>query len=226
MISVIGCGRSGTNVVLEILRGNSKLAASTPPENKGLCKNIQKYPEDYLTKCDTCYISYRGLEDLIKANPHLKIVWTIRDPRDMAMSKLRRGVPEKQGGDCKVLADDATPDGLYDDIAKMYSLYRMIHAYHSKRLFLVKMENMIMFTEDYTKVLCDELGLKYEPSMIDFVGRMRVQAKRSRYNKIDRGQVSLWKSWDKAYQGWLKEKGFDMDSIFKRLQNITDYYGY
>ena len=53
-VVVIGCGRSGTNITLEILRGSPQLIASLEPENKNLCDG-SIYDSYYLTKCDTWY---------------------------------------------------------------------------------------------------------------------------------------------------------------------------
>ena len=89
-VAVIGCGRSGTNMVLEILSGHSALCPTSPdPEDKRFFVRGRRFPPGYLSKCDTDYGSTESLIALLRLNSRLKIVWTIRDPRDICLSKLR-----------------------------------------------------------------------------------------------------------------------------------------
>lgn len=227
-IVVVGCGRSGTNMALEILHGNPKFEASNPPEDKKVFKRGDKYGKHYLTKCDTIYFGKEGFVKTMHDNLDMKIIWTIRDPRDMIMSKLRRGVPESEGGDCKVLADDATPEGAMFDIRDMTLKYQAFVKLPDivERIMLVKMEDMLLNTEGVTRGMCSFFGVDFEPSMCEFWKRMRVSQKARRYHGKDMGQVRMWENWRKAYGGWLVKQGFDMEDLFEKIQPICGVFGY
>jgi hypothetical protein len=145
----------------------------------------------------------------------------------MAMSKLRRGVPFKNGGDCAVLADDATVQGCINDILKMADLYYVAREEFGERLILVKMEDTLRNPENQAFQLCQKFGIRFHHSMPAFYLRMRNPHKRQRYgNKIDLSQIEMWKHWQEAYNGWLVKKGFDMIALFKRLQPEVEMFGY
>ena len=92
MVLVFSCGRTGTNLVLEILTGSSVLSPSPYPEDKQVFKRDIVYPYNYLTKSDSIYCSDFGeLSNFMKKNFHCKILWTVRHPYDVAMSKIYRG---------------------------------------------------------------------------------------------------------------------------------------
>jgi len=226
-IAVIGCGRSGTNMVLEMLRGCPAFKASEPPENKGMLKDIRAYSANYLTKCDTCYIkTLSKIDELIAKNPTIKFLFTIRDPRDMAMSKLRRGAPKSEGGDCATLADDATPDGCVEDIKHAVEIYKYLFENHSNRTIIVQMEDVLKDTKETAELLCDRFDIKYCDEMLDFPIRMRLPAKKKRYKTIDKGQIALWKYWQGYEDGWLKKKKFKMHLIFNELYQTAKFFGY
>ena len=82
-------------MVLEILGLSDELIASETIENKKLCKKPLVYSPNYLTKCDTHYCTLNGLISVLEANPNMKVVWTIRDPRDLILSKIFRSQPQR-----------------------------------------------------------------------------------------------------------------------------------
>jgi hypothetical protein len=226
-VAVLGCGRSGSNITTEMLRGSPDLRASKGEEDKKLMKRHTTYPANYLAKCDTHYFNAEDILQTAAANPKMHVAWTIRDPRDMAMSKLRRGVPLKNGGDCSSLADDATYEGCLADIRKMAKLYKVVCDYFGSRVVLVKMEDTLRNPENQAFQLCQTFGIRFHHSMPAFYLRMRNQHKRQRYgNKIDLSQIEMWKNWQGAYNGWLVKKGFDMMALFKELQPEVESFGY
>lgn len=225
-VIVVGCGRSGTNMVLEILRGSSKLSASRAEEDKTVFNRNAKCTQDYLTKCDTWYFTYNEMKRTLENNPDMKIVWTIRDPRDMCMSKFRRGVPESEGGDCTTLADDATYEGCIFDIRKMYNIYvRLIEEYPNRTL-LVRMENIIRDIEKETKQMCEFLNIPFEEGMTKFWERMRNKKKRERYKGLDKSQLEMWRHWEMVYDGWLAKRGFDIPKLFGDMNPFIKAFNY
>jgi hypothetical protein len=172
-VVVLSCGRTGTNIALEMLRGNSNLKASQIVENKGLTKPVKLYPNNYLTKCDTVYVETDEMVNLLETNPNMKIIWTIRDPRDVMMCKIRRGQPNTEGRGNWV-SDDGTPEGAEDDMRVMLSMYSHLIEVVPEKIMLVRMEDMITNTEKTAKKMCEFLGIDFEEEMTNFPNRMRI----------------------------------------------------
>jgi hypothetical protein len=211
-------------MVLEILSGNSYFAPSTPEEDKYLCKRNEVYPINYLTKCDTVYMNYEQLKTTLAINPRIKVIWPIRNPRDMAMSKIYRGQKYEDGGDCKVLSDDATFGGCLADIEVMFNLYKNVTRDFRRRVLLIKMENIINDITTETHKMCNFVNITYQDNMIKFYERMRNQNKSKRYSGIDKGEIDKYLNWKTAYNGFFAT--YDMESFFKQLNVYSKYFGY
>ena len=229
-VIVTGCGRSGTNIALQMLTGHPNFEPSEAVEDKKVFKTRTEYPLEYLTKCDTVYYNTYDIQKTMKLNPLLMFVWCIRDPRDMALSKLYRGRPESEGGDCKTAADDATCSGMLSDIARMTKMCGFVVRHHTDNILLNKMELAILNTDMTAKRMCEFLGVDYYGEMLDFPGRMRNRHKRQRYgNKVDKSQVGLYKNWETVYGGWFKGREFSGKSIpdiFEALRPFCKEFGY
>jgi len=227
---VTGCGRSGTNVVLEMLTGNPIFEPSKNPEDKQVFHRNNRYDLQYLTKCDTCYYNEQDIKITKQWNPAMKFIWCIRDPRDMALSKLYRGRPKAEGGDCSTLADDATYSGLMADISKMVTLYRYVKEKYPDDLMLVRMEDSICKTALITIELCKWLGIEYDIEMMNFPLRMRNKFKVQRYGKsIDHSQVEMYRRWDILYDGWFRDREFSektIPEIFEELKPVCEEFHY
>ena len=141
-VLVLSCGRTGTNMLLEILRGSSYLKATDFAEDKTLFRDGRVLEDGYLSKCDTVYISNSGqIDRIFQQNPNLRILFTVRDWRDCAMSKFYRGQP---GKDNVVLADDATVNGCLEDIEWMNNIYDYIKEKYPHNILTIKMEEIIL----------------------------------------------------------------------------------
>ena len=229
-VIVISCGRTGTNVCLSILSGNSNLKADPVVENKNLFKFIQKYPNNYLAKADIHYMSnVKKLDDLMKINPNMKMIWTIRDPRDVILSKIRRGQPKNMGGDNLVntLSSDATPRTAIQSVNNMFEKYTYCKANYPNRTFLVKMEDMLLDTETTAKQMCEFIDVPFEEKMVDFPQKMENKYKVKRYGrKIHKNQVGLWKNWETIYGGFFVKGKYEMNKHFKELNRLIKYFHY
>lgn len=224
-VVVAGCGRSGTNMVLEILSGNSALKASEQVENKRFFRG-GVYDDGYLTKCDCVYFDVDMFNATMERNPGLKVVWTMRDPRDMVLSKIRRGQPRSEGGDNKALSDDGTPDGAVQNIEEMVEKYRNAVSRWRGRVRMVRMEDLLRDMERETRNLCAWLGLAYEPKMLDFMSRMRNPDKVRRYSGVDKGELEKWRNWKSCYGGFFVDGGYDVESLFVRVLPLVREFGY
>lgn len=225
-VVILSCGRTGTNVALEILRGNSYLKASNVVEDKQLVKPPRKHLDNYLTKCDTIYFNVEGIVTLLNKNPKMKIVWTIRDPRDIILSKIFRGQPNTEGRGSWVSAD-GTPESAIASIRDMYKKYSSLKSKFPHRIILVKMEDLIGKTEDETKRMCEFLGLEFEEDMLNFPGRMRNPHKVKRYgNKISQGQISLWKNVKEIYSGFFNKQKYEIEKYFEDVSDLISIFDY
>lgn len=225
-VVVISCGRTGTNVALEILRGNKNLNASIETENKRLVQPVVKYPKNYLTKCDTIYFNTKQFTRLMDKNPDMKIIWTIRDPRDIVISKIYRGQPFTDGRGNWTSAD-GTPETSVKDIRNMIKKYKHAIENYSERVMLVKLEDMIEKTEVVAREMCEFIGINYEENMLDFPNRMRNKHKVKRYGrKVDNSQIGLWKNYKDVYNGFFKKQKYDIKGAFEEITDIVEYFNY
>jgi len=227
-VVVVSCGRTGTNVAVSLLSGSPDLNMTQEVENKKIFTSPTKLGDKYLAKTDTTYMgNFKQLKRLMELNPNLKLVWTIRDPRDVLMSKIRRGQPKSRGGDGPTLSADATPKGAIESLRKMYNTYKKCVEIYPNRTTLVTMEDMILNTENVAKGLCEFLNVEYDDKMINFPNRIKNQQKVKRYGrKINKGQVALWENWGTAYGGYFKDNNLDMDKHFESVVDIIEYFDY
>ncbi|MFX1311003.1 MAG: sulfotransferase [Promethearchaeota archaeon] len=225
-VIVIGVGRSGTNMALEILAFSKELRVSDELITKKLFQR-KKWPKNYLTKGpDTQDFEYSQLKKLMKNDKHMKIIWTIRDPRDIIISKMRRGMPNIQGGDSNRYIFDATPEGSTNNVFKMFELYKKLIKDFPNRVFLLKMEEVISNFESTIMKVCEFLKIKYNEQMKFFYKRMRNKKKRERYNKIDKGELAKWTNWQSIYNGFFIKEKINLPQIFEKLEPIIDYFNY
>ena len=222
-VVVLGCGRSGTNAFLEMLRMSGQFQASRFPEDKQLVQR-EKVPSAYLTKCDTCYFDWPSLDAFLKRNPDVKVVWTIRDPRDMALSKIYRGTPGHEGSDVETLADDATPDGCVRDLQHMVEIHKALMASeHEPRVLTVRLEDLLVDPEGTARAVCRFCGVFYQHKMLEFYKHYR-QASKRRYTKLDKGQLNLWTRVNDIYGGFFRD--YDFGDLWTRIEPIREYFGY
>jgi hypothetical protein len=221
MLIILSCGRSGTNLVLEMFTGFSYLQPSEYPEDKLLFKRNIEYPIKYLTKCDTLYIdSDDDFDRLMKRNPHAKIIWTIRHPYDWTISKFYRGRPmEKRGWG---YADDATADGCIKDMSWMLYLYKNAVETVPDRILTVRMEDVLTDIRKEGKRMCNFLNINYELHMDVPFHRMRHIGKKERYgNKLDTSQINLYKNVDTIYDGYFSKTEGRMDELKQVWEFVT-----
>ena len=211
-------------MLLEILRGSDELVATHPAEDKQIFRRNESLYEFYLSKCDTVYVdTLQMVTDLMEKNPQLKILWTIRDLRDCALSKIYRGQP---GNDTPILSDDATFSGCLDDIKWMVEVYNHLTAFYPTRVQLVKMEDVILNFDETISRVCEFCEIPYQPEMKNFTSRYRVTHKAKRYKSLDNKQVSLFKRKYEIYNGFYKNHNMDLDLLFKELYPFLKLFGY
>ena len=218
IVTVVGGGRSGTNLTLEMMRGHSYFTASDVIEDKALFAREGMLKSGYLSKCDTWYCrSYEFLDRLMKMNSYIKMLFTIRHPYDMCLSKLYRG---------KGLADDSSIEGCIADMYHMYILYKRGIKTFPNDILLVKMEDVILDIEKEARRICDWLPLKFEKSMLTPHKRMRDKEKKKRYSALDKNQIDMWKNWKEIHDGFFTENKIDMEWLFDMVDPMVEYFRY
>jgi hypothetical protein len=222
-VIVYSSGRSGTNILLEVLNGSPDLEATTVIETKDVFTARRELGDDYLTKTDTHYTpSPEAQGAFMEQHPDAKIIWAARDPRDHALSKMFRG--RVAAG----FAADATMVGSYEDMRKMHACYTWLKDHYPDRVMVVKMEDMLQDIEATTQRMCQWLGIRYVPEMCNFVGRVRHEKYSKIYLQLDTERVSLWKNLETAYGGFFhnKEEFRNIESFFHTLEFITKEFDY
>jgi len=217
MLLIFSCGRSGTNLCLEMFVDHYVYRPSFYPEDK-LLFDKEDCEVSYLTKSDSVYCrSSKHFIDFMHRVPHCKVLWTVRRVEDWAMSKIYRGWNR---------ADDATFKGCSEDFYHMFSIYKKAIELFPDRIKIVKMEDIILDIQKVAKDLSEWLGINFENSMLTPYLRMRHKGKRTRYNKLDKSQLDRYKDWENLYDGFFVKNKLDMKTLFIKLQYINKEFGY
>jgi hypothetical protein len=218
LVLIFSCGRTGTNLVLEILSGSKLLSPSPYPEDKQIFTRGICYPYNYLTKSDSIYCDNFGLfADFMKKNWHCKVIWTLRHPYDTAMSKIYRGWGH---------ADDANLKGCVKDMYYMAYLYCEAMNRFPDRIMPVKMENVIRDTRKTTEQMCMFLNLTFDENMLVPYVRMRHEQYSKEYGNGIHNNVDLYKQWESIYGGFFTKIDFDLNILFEKVSTLKKTFGY
>lgn len=225
-VLILSCGRTGTNLLLEIMRGSSHLSATEEPEDAFLFRRPRRLSEKYLSKCDTYYIDgNEQVANILEKNPELKVLWTIRNIKDMIMSKIVRGQPNQDGN--QTMADDATMKGCVEDICHMFEIYQFINSNFPDRIKVVKMEDVILDFKNTIESICNFIGIPYEENMMNFEQRMRNKFKAQRYKGLDKSQIDLWKNIESYENGFfINHREYNLPLLFEKTEHIKKYFNY
>ena len=215
-VFVIGAGRSGTNLVLEILTGSSCLKASKEIENKKLFLLPKKYKNDYLTKCDTLYIKSNQIEKFIKLNPDGKFILTLRDPRDMILSKIYNGNLVKPP------AADVVPEVCIQDLKHMDLIFDLVRS--RTNVYMIRLEDLLWSIGPEIERLCLFLKIPFKEKMLYFYKRMRNLKKRERYSGLELDQRYMYKRISEIYGGFFVKNKYPLDWMFSEVEYLIDKY--
>lgn len=215
-VLITGCGRSGTNWLTEIVRASGQYKFTDQIEDRGLFgKN--KLPYRYGTKLATENKGFtsNALIKLMKENPKLQVLFSVRHPIDNAVAKIKRGQPSSKGGDgSDQLAPDATVDGATKAIKHMQKIYDDVSAEFGDRINFVRLEDMINDPYQATKDVAEFLQIPINAQMLTGNRNNRNEHHKQRYgNFIDRSQLKV-------------RSDTDVDDKLLETFTTDDHFGY
>ncbi len=148
--------------------------------------------------------------------PDAKILFAIRDPRDVVLSCFRNAfIVNAMSGAFSDLNETAA---LYDGTMQLASLYRDILPLPVHRH---RHEDLIENFETEVRAICDFLGIAWDPAMLDFVATanqrdIRTPSKEQVRQGLNRSGMAQWKRYEKQLAGvlpilepWVKAYGYE-----------------
>ena len=224
-IFITGAGRGGTTLAREVIIGLGLIKFYCDGQSKEEDRNFFKrkeLPENYGTKLTTP--TFPGEDDytignlgkLMNKYDDLYVVFSFRNPIDTCMSKIVRGQKHSDGGD--KYWEGVSPDGTVKDAIRtvklMYGIYDAIKGLFPKRVYVIKMENLILHPEEEIGKVAKFFGVGVTSRALVFYRYNSNPYQFRRYGTaIDKSQVDLYKKWDTAYGGFFKDRKKDIDKI-------------
>ena len=163
-IFVVGCGHSGTSILLRIL-GKHKDVWPVRKESALFLRSDANVAKRMALWDEECHAAEKArwvektppnvfqISRLMAARPESKVVLIVRDGRDVVASlKDRVGYADVQ---------DRIDRWLYDNLAAK-------PFWDHERVHMLKYENLVSGTEKTLKSLCKFLGLPYDKDMVNF----------------------------------------------------------
>ncbi len=229
-ILVTGTGRSGTCLLVEIPRGLDAVVFSKAVEDRKFFK-YKTLPENYGTKLVTEHPTFtmKNMISFMERYEDLRLIFSLRHPVDIFMSKIRRGQKASDGGDRtgEWIADDATVESAIAVTEDFYEKYSTAVAYFPTRVMAVKLEDVIFFPEKTVQKIADWLGVKTTERAHRFYQYDRNKYHEKRYcGRIDSSQVGLHKHWKIVYGGFFKDRATDIQEAINHFSCIIKEWGY
>jgi tetratricopeptide (TPR) repeat protein len=148
--------------------------------------------------------------------PDAKILFAIRDPRDVVLSCFRHAfIVNAMSGAFSDLEETAA---LYDGVMKLAALYREILPLPVHRH---RHEDLIEDFEGEVRAICDFMGIDWSPAMADFVATanqrdIRTPSKDQVRRGLNRAGMGQWKRYERqmasvlpVLQPWVKAYGYE-----------------
>ena len=229
-ILVSGTGHGGTCLLVEAVRGLDLVRFTSGVEDREFFKYVV-LPENYGTKLvtDHPFFSLSGLTRFMNRHLDLHIVFSLRHPLDVFMSKIVRGQKASDGGDRKGewISDDGTPDMAIDRIVKFHLIYKEMVRLHPDRVISVNLENLILTPKQVVGRIAEFFKVKPTEQALTFYKYNRNKYHRHRYKGcLDTSTVNLYRNWETAYDGFFKDKHDDILAAATQLQESMKDLGY
>ena len=228
---ITGCGRSGTNLLLEIVRAAENSTFTKTVEDRGFF-NHKKLPLDYGSKIAVEWdaMTIDSMMHVMEVNKKLKVLFSFRHPYDVILSKVYRGRPRSQGGDndSEETAKDGTVEVAAEYVNKSWAIYHALATKHPNRVKPVRMEDILMNTRNTVSFIAKSLAIAVNPNMHEPWKHNRNAYQNRRYNHaMDRREINKWKDLNKSYDGYFKDIWDDhLLSINYLVEEQANYFGY
>ena len=219
-ILVSGTGRSGTNLVTEVVRGLGIVEFTKEIEDKRLFK-YKTLPECYGTKlsCDKPEFSLENITELMRIHSDFNVVFSFRHPVDICMSKIVRGY----GGE----SPDRTVEGSIFAVRHFYSLFTAMSEAFPARILGVKMESLLLDPLKEVEAVAKFFNVKITLQALRFWEFNRNEHHKRRYKgRINLTQIDVYKRWKTAYNGFFNRREEDIITLRKALGSIVCRLGY
>jgi len=224
-ILITGAGRSGTTLVREVIIGLGLITFycdGRSKEEDGYFFDRKDLPENYGTKLTTPNklnennYNIDNLVKFMKKYDDLHIVFSFRHPVDICMSKIVRGQTHSDGGDkyWEGISPDGTVETAIRAVKLMYDIYKEIKKSFPERVYVVKMENLILQPRKEISKVAKFFGVRVTKRALVFYRYNSNPYQFRRYGTgLDKSQVDLHKRWDTAYDGFFKNREEDIKKI-------------
>lgn len=233
-VFVLGCGHSGTTLMLRIL-GSHPAFYSINYESRIFQKSELEIQEKLAEWDEICQENNKlywvektpdhiyALGKIITHCPNSKIVWIVRDGRDVICSQLNARLK-------KLTLEKLLNNWIASNIAGMNFL-------KDSRIKLVKYENLVTKTVKTLKDICDFLEEKYTSEMLNyhqnnfyFMNNKKLTKPEDINHKRYVSQLRNWQTNQPIFDGrgrWQKEMTNSQKTVFKqKAQEYLLEFGY
>lgn len=221
-ILVSGMGRGGTCLLTEVVRGLELVEFTVALEDRRFFK-YGRLPASYGTKLTPEFSTFTlvSITRLMKRYADFYIVFSLRHPIDVFMSKIFRGQKQfKESG-------DGTSNVALDMIEKFHLIYKTMLTRYSNRVLAVKMEELILHPNWEVKRIAKFFKVVPTQTAFDFFKYNRNRFQQNRYKgQLDTSQVGIHKRWETVYDGFFKDKQNDILTATGCLYKIIKDWEY
>ncbi len=229
-VVITGCGRSGTNLLLEMVRASGVYTFTRTVEDRQFFKH-EELPKDYGSKIAIEWdaMTIESMMEVMKVNTALKVLFSFRHPYDTILSKIYRGRPKSQGGDndTEQWAKDASIEVAARYIGKSWDIYQALATKYPNRVKPVRMEDILMNTFRTVRYVARFLAVSVNEKMGQpwMYNRNAYQNRRYRY-AMDSREVNKWKDLENNYGGWFKYLVPQFAGTDILIKEQADYFRY
>lgn len=228
-VLVTGAGRSGTYVVFEMLAANDHFikpprSGSGTVEDKSVFS--KKLVPNYLGRLDIGEKTIRSYISLLDREPKLKIVWPIRDLRDLCMSLMYRGAETANRFRSFREYVETRKRICYDTMEQIVLFYSTLKNVAPTRVRHIKLEDALSRPIDTANDLCNWIGIRYDRKMTEFYKTMGNKDKKRRYKTIDVGEIRKWTRLKSEYNNFFEERKINMEELFSAAIILNTIFGY
>lgn len=230
-VIITGCGRSGTNLLLEMVRTSDRFAFTKTVEDRQFFKH-DKLPCNYGSKIaiEWDVMTIESMIGVMETNKQLKILFSFRHPYDVILSKVYRGRPKSQGGDndTEETAKDGTIKVAARYVKKSWDIYHALATRYPARVMPVRMEGILTNTLNTAWFIAKFLNINVNDKMLNPWEHNRNAYQNQRYHQaLDKKEVDKWKDLKKNYNGYFKDL---VSNHFLAIEHLVkgqaNYFGY